>query len=91
MKVRFVGLGKMGSGMAASLLKAGHEVVVHNRTPAKAQALVDQGARFAPKIADACKGDAVFTMLADERQGFAQRFEHCGDQEISAELDQVRG
>jgi len=66
MKVGFVGLGKMGSGMAASLLKAGHEVVVHNRTPAKAQALVDQGARFAPKIADACKGDAVFTMLADD-------------------------
>lgn len=66
MKVGFVGLGKMGSGMVASLLKAGHEVVVHNRTPAKAQALVDQGARFAPKIADACKGDAVFTMLADD-------------------------
>jgi len=56
----------MGSGMAASLLKAEHEVVVYNRTPAKAQALVDQGARFAPKIADACKGDAVFTMLADD-------------------------
>jgi len=66
MKVGFIGLGKMGSGMAASLLKAEHEVVVYNRTPAKAQALVDQGARFAPKIADACKGDAVFTMLADD-------------------------
>ena len=66
MKVGFIGLGNMGSGMAASLLKAEHEVVVYNRTPAKAQALVDQGARFAPKIADACKGDAVFTMLADD-------------------------
>jgi len=66
MKVGFIGLGNMGSGMAASLLKAEHEVVVYNRTPAKVQALVDQGARFAPKIADACKGDAVFTMLADD-------------------------
>ena len=66
MKVGFIGLGNMGSGMAASLLKAGHEVVVYNRTPAKAQVLVDQGARLAPKIADACHGDAVFTMLADD-------------------------
>jgi 3-hydroxyisobutyrate dehydrogenase-like beta-hydroxyacid dehydrogenase len=32
MKVGFVGLGHMGSGMAASLLKAGHEVIVYNRT-----------------------------------------------------------
>ena len=34
MKVGFVGLGHMGSGMAASLLKAGHEVIVYNRTRA---------------------------------------------------------
>ena len=66
MKVGFIGLGNMGSGMAASLLKAGHEVVVFNRTPSKAQALVDQGARLASTIADACHGDAVFTMLADD-------------------------
>jgi 3-hydroxyisobutyrate dehydrogenase-like beta-hydroxyacid dehydrogenase len=66
MKVGFIGLGNMGSGMAASLLKAGHEVVVYNRTPAKAKALIDQGARLAATIADACHGDAVFTMLADD-------------------------
>ena len=66
MKVGFIGLGNMGSGMAANLLTAGHEVVVHNRTPAKAQPLIDQGARLAQKIADACHGDAVFTMLADD-------------------------
>ena len=40
MKVGFVGLGRMGSGMAASLLKAGHEVIVYNRTPAKAEPLI---------------------------------------------------
>ena len=66
MKVGFIGLGNMGSGMAANLLKAGHDVTVYNRTPAKAQPLIDEGARLATTIADACRGDAVFTMLADD-------------------------
>jgi 3-hydroxyisobutyrate dehydrogenase-like beta-hydroxyacid dehydrogenase len=66
MKVGFIGLGNMGSGMAMSLLKAGHEVTVYNRTPGKAQALVAQGARYAAQVADACHGDAVITMLADD-------------------------
>jgi 3-hydroxyisobutyrate dehydrogenase-like beta-hydroxyacid dehydrogenase len=66
MKVGLVGLGKMGSGMAANLLKGGHEVTVHNRTPGKAQALVALGARIAAQVADACRGDAVITMLADD-------------------------
>ena len=47
MKIGFIGLGNMGSGMAANLLKAGHEVTVYNRTAAKAQSLVNQGARYA--------------------------------------------
>jgi 3-hydroxyisobutyrate dehydrogenase-like beta-hydroxyacid dehydrogenase len=66
MKVGFVGLGNMGAAMAANLLKAGHEVTVHNRTASKADPLVKQGARYAAQIADACKGDAVMTMLADD-------------------------
>src|SRR5437016_1505774 len=66
MKIGFVGLGNMGAGMAASLLRAGHEVVVYNRTPGKAQALVERGARAATRVADACRGDAVITMLADD-------------------------
>jgi 3-hydroxyisobutyrate dehydrogenase-like beta-hydroxyacid dehydrogenase len=52
--------------MAASLLKGGHDVTVYNRTPSKAQALVAQGARHAAQVADACRGDAVITMLADD-------------------------
>jgi 3-hydroxyisobutyrate dehydrogenase-like beta-hydroxyacid dehydrogenase len=56
----------MGSGMASSLLKGGHDVTVYNRTPSKAQALVGQGARYAAQVADACRGDAVITMLADD-------------------------
>jgi 3-hydroxyisobutyrate dehydrogenase-like beta-hydroxyacid dehydrogenase len=66
MKVGLIGLGNMGSGMAANLLKGGHEVTVYNRTPGKAQALVAQGARYAAQVADACRGDAVITMLADD-------------------------
>jgi 3-hydroxyisobutyrate dehydrogenase-like beta-hydroxyacid dehydrogenase len=66
MKVGLIGLGNMGSGMASSLLKGGHDVTVYNRTPSKAQALVGQGARYAAQVADACRGDAVITMLADD-------------------------
>jgi 3-hydroxyisobutyrate dehydrogenase-like beta-hydroxyacid dehydrogenase len=66
MKVGLIGLGNMGSGMAANLLKAGHEVTVYNRTPSKVQALVARGARQAAKVAGACRGDAVITMLADD-------------------------
>jgi 3-hydroxyisobutyrate dehydrogenase-like beta-hydroxyacid dehydrogenase len=66
MKVGFIGLGNMGSGIAANLLKAGHEVTVFNRTSSKAEPLVKQGARYAARIADACQGDAVMTMLSDD-------------------------
>ena len=66
MKIGFIGLGNMGSGMAANLLAAGHELTVYNRTAEKAGALVAQGARLAKTAADASTGDVVFTMLADD-------------------------
>ena len=66
MRVGFIGLGHMGSGMAANLLKAGHDVTVYNRTPAKAEALIAQGAKAAASVAEACRGDAVITMLAND-------------------------
>src|ERR1700731_2529790 len=65
-RVGFVGLGHMGAGMAANLLKAGHHVTVFNRTPAKTETLVARGAKAAMSIAEACRGDAVMTMLADD-------------------------
>jgi 3-hydroxyisobutyrate dehydrogenase-like beta-hydroxyacid dehydrogenase len=67
MKVGFIGLGRMGAGMAANLLKAGHDVIVYNRTHTKVEALVAQGAKAAASVSDACRGDAVLTMLADDR------------------------
>jgi 3-hydroxyisobutyrate dehydrogenase-like beta-hydroxyacid dehydrogenase len=67
MKVGFIGLGRMGAGMAASLIGAGHEVTVYNRTPAKAEALAALGAKVAATIADATRGEAVMTMLANDQ------------------------
>jgi len=66
MDVGFIGLGHMGAGMAANLLRAGHRVTVYNRTPRRARPLVEQGARAATRVRDACGGDAVITMLADD-------------------------
>ena len=66
MNVGFIGLGNMGRGMAANLVKAGHNVTVYNRTPGKDEELIYVGARSASKVADACRGEAVFTMLADD-------------------------
>jgi 3-hydroxyisobutyrate dehydrogenase-like beta-hydroxyacid dehydrogenase len=66
MNVGFIGLGHMGAGMAANLLRAGHHLSVYNRTPDKADALVAQGAKAAASIAEACRGDAVVTMLAND-------------------------
>ena len=66
MEIGFVGLGNMGHGMAANLLKAGHHVTVYNRSPAKAQDLAQQGATIARTVAEACGGAVVFTMLADD-------------------------
>lgn len=66
MEIGFLGLGNMGHGMAANLLKAGHHVTVYNRSPAKAQDLAQQGATIARTVAEACGGAVVFTMLADD-------------------------
>lgn len=66
MKIGFIGLGNMGAAMAANLLQAGHEVTAYNRSPGKVATLVEQGARPAASVADACQGDVVVTMLAND-------------------------
>ena len=66
MKIGFIGLGRMGAAIAANLVRAGHDVTVFNRSPEKRRALVDLGAREANSIADACHGEVVITMLADD-------------------------
>jgi 3-hydroxyisobutyrate dehydrogenase/glyoxylate/succinic semialdehyde reductase len=65
MKIGFIGLGIMGSRMAANLVKNDHDLVVWNRTRSKADALVEQGATWADSPAAlAPQVDVLFTMLA---------------------------
>ncbi len=66
MDIGFIGLGNMGRGMAANLVNAGHHVTVYNRSPGKAEALTDRGATRADTVAEACRGEVVVTMLADD-------------------------
>jgi len=65
--IALLGLGTMGAGMAANLLKAGFSINVYNRTAAKARALINAGARFASTPAEAAKGASVIlSMVADD-------------------------
>lgn len=66
MDVGFIGLGHMGQPMARNLLKAGHRVVVWNRTHEKAQTLAAEGARVAATPAEACGGEVLITMLTGD-------------------------
>jgi 3-hydroxyisobutyrate dehydrogenase len=66
-KVAFIGLGRMGHGMAGRYLDTGCSVAVWNRSKAKAEDLIARGARWATSPADAADGaDAIVTMVADD-------------------------
>jgi 3-hydroxyisobutyrate dehydrogenase-like beta-hydroxyacid dehydrogenase len=66
MDIGFIGLGNMGSGMAANLLEAGHRVTAYNRSRDKVDALAERGAQPARTVAEACGGEVVVSMLADD-------------------------
>jgi len=64
MRIAFLGLGRMGAGMAAHIVRGGHELTVWNRSPGKAGPLVELGAAEAPGVKAAVAGaDAVVLML----------------------------
>src|SRR5690606_8065894 len=64
--VAVIGLGHMGGAFARRLLRAGHEVVVWNRTHAKVEQMVAEGAQGATSPGDAAaRADAVITMVAN--------------------------
>jgi len=66
-KIAYIGMGIMGRGMAANLLKAGYPVTVWNRTAERCQPLVDQGATQAATVADAvADADVVMYCLSDD-------------------------
>ncbi|MFZ2950844.1 MAG: NAD(P)-dependent oxidoreductase [Desulfuromonadaceae bacterium] len=68
MKIGFVGLGIMGSAMAANLIKAGFDVTVWNRSAERCAALAEMGAGVAAsaRMAAECS-DVVIAMMADPR------------------------
>src|SRR5579863_8029329 len=78
MDVGLIGLGGMGTGMAKSLLRAGHRVTVFNRTRSKAEALRSDGATVALSPTDACRAGVVMTMLADDAALESQVFSDGG-------------
>src|SRR5256885_13393155 len=66
-RVAFIGLGRMGHGMAGRYLEAGFAVAVWNRSRAKAEGLIARGAKWATSPEDAAiDADAVATMVADD-------------------------
>ena len=66
-RVAFIGLGRMGHGMAGRYLNASFTVTVWNRSKAKADELIARGARWATSPEDAATdADAVVTMVADD-------------------------
>ena len=67
MKVGFIGLGRMGSGMARRVLEGGHELTVFDAVAAQVEAIVASGARAADSVAEVCAGrDVVITMLVED-------------------------
>ena len=66
-KIAYVGVGNMGRAMILRLLKAGHQITAYNRTPAKAQVVVDAGAKLAKTPAEAVEGaDVVFSSVTSD-------------------------
>lgn len=65
--IAVIGMGAMGRPIARNLLKAGHDVVVWNRTDAHAEQLVAAGARRAASISEAMRSPVVFSVLSDDR------------------------
>ena len=66
MEAGLIGLGKMGTGIAKSLLRSGHRLTVFNRTRERAEALHADGAKIGGSVAEACQSGLVLTMVADD-------------------------
>jgi 3-hydroxyisobutyrate dehydrogenase-like beta-hydroxyacid dehydrogenase len=83
MDAGLIGLGGMGTGLAKSLLRAGHRVTVFNRTRSRAEALQANGAIVGATVAETCRSGIVLTMVADDSALESQVF---GDGGILASL-----
>ncbi len=70
-RIAFIGTGVMGASMAGHLLRAGHDMVVHNRTRSKAEKLLGDGAQWASSPKDAAEGAEIVITIV----GFPQDVE----------------
>ncbi len=66
MQIGVVGLGKMGAGMALSLIRSGEALIVWNRSPEPAEELARSGARRARDVGEVFQAETVVTMLATD-------------------------
>jgi 3-hydroxyisobutyrate dehydrogenase-like beta-hydroxyacid dehydrogenase len=67
MKIAFLGLGRMGQGMAHLLVAAGYDLNVFDLYPDQAKSLIDAGANFKPTVAEAVAGcDVAISMLPSD-------------------------
>ena len=72
MKIAFIGLGNMGTGIAQCILKSGHDLIVWNCTATKTGPLVALGARAATTASEAAAAaDVVITSLMDDKSVLA--------------------
>ncbi|MEU4812133.1 NAD(P)-binding domain-containing protein [Nocardia fluminea] len=72
--VTVIGLGLMGRSLAGAFLAAGHPTIVWNRTPAKADGLVAQGARLAPTVGDALRASAITILCVTDYPAVRELF-----------------
>ena len=94
--VGFIGLGIMGRPMAKNLMEVGYDLVVHNRSPEKAEELAQEGATAAGsprEVAERC--DIIITMLPDSPQveevlaGEEGVFEGIGDGALIVDMSTI--
>jgi 3-hydroxyisobutyrate dehydrogenase-like beta-hydroxyacid dehydrogenase len=77
--VGFIGLGRMGQGMARRILTGGHNLAVHDAVMSQVRDIVAAGATAAVTVADVCKGrDVVVTMLVDDAAVTDVALRHAG-------------
>ena len=66
MHVGFIGLGIMGRPMAMNLVKAGHDLVVYNRTREKCRSLAEAGAKVAASPRDVARGSEIIVVIVSD-------------------------
>jgi 3-hydroxyisobutyrate dehydrogenase-like beta-hydroxyacid dehydrogenase len=66
LRIGIIGLGRMGSGIAENIIRAGHDVTVWNRSPEPVLELTAKGATAAKFPEDALQGDVLISMLAND-------------------------